>query len=181
MQKFGKLLLGVVVLFAVVVPMFLKGPDGRPILDPTEWLPDDERVSGYLREAGRAAKDLAGDSARSLSDRQTGDDSDASRVREVREQEQSGAETLSEDAPTRLTGDSGKMYKWQDAQGRWHFSNEKPTHSEGVAMDDLPQVENVMEAPVDRESEGSMMGLPGVGDAGEILEKVRRMAAERDQ
>ena len=59
------------------------------------------------------------------------------------------------------------MYKWQDEQGRWHFSNQKPVTTTQVSMEQLPEVENVMEAPVNKGDNSSSIRLPGGFDLGQ--------------
>ena len=157
MKLYIKLLLAAVVLLAVVVPLFLTGPGGKPVMNVADWFPDADGVIGMVRQGADAGKALVSDSVDSLPGKE--DDS---------------AEEVAR-APARLASESGKMYKWQDAQGRWHFSSEKPTETTAVSLESLPDVENVMDAPVDKDDKGSMM------NPGEILEKLQRMAAERDQ
>jgi hypothetical protein len=53
------------------------------------------------------------------------------------------------------------MYKWQDEKVSWHFSTEKPPANQSVAVEKLPDIENVMEPPVATDSKGSTISLPG--------------------
>lgn len=164
MKPFAKILAVLVVVFAIVLPMVLKGADGKPIMSPGDWFPNGDRVVGWVREHWPWAEHSATDSP------VPGDPKAAT----------APAVTLDRE-PRLLAPDSGRMYKWQDESGRWHFSSEKPQNLEGVALEKLPDVENVMDAPVDADASDSMMELPGLGDAGDILKKVQRMASERDQ
>lgn len=66
-----------------------------------------------------------------------------------------------EQQPARLSANSGKMYKWQDEKGAWHFSEEKPLDTSNVVIEKLSDVENVMEAPIADKSKGSTIQLPG--------------------
>ena len=68
---------------------------------------------------------------------------------------------LPESAPTTLSASSGKMYKWQDEKGRWHFSYQKPAAMTRVSVEELPEVENVIEAPVNKGDNSSSIRFPG--------------------
>lgn len=152
-----------VALFAVVVlPMMIKGGDGKPIMSPEDWFPNGERLIGWVREWKIGADRLFGSSENNNSGAggQQGVDDALDPLK---------------DAPTSLSPESGKMYKWQDKNGKWHFSSEKPTHRDSVTMESLPDVKNVMEPPVGGGSDDSMIAPT----AGEILEKIQRMTQER--
>ena len=124
MNLYTKSLLFVLVLLALVAPLFIKGPDGRPMMTLDDWLPD----TGGLFEGGVELP--------------------------------SGGEMLKADTPGASIG-QGKMYKWQDEQGRWHFSSEKPEGGVAVSVEELPDIENVMEAPVKESDNNSSISLPG--------------------
>lgn len=164
------MLLLVMVVFVVAIPLVLKGPDGTPVMNVSDWMPNTDRVIGLARQAAQKGQDFAQGSVGA----QAGPESLASG-------KESATRADIDAAPSQLAANSGKMYKWQDEYGHWHFSSQKPADSQTASLEDLPDVENVMEAPVDKDSKGSMMGIPGLGDAGDVLEKFQRMAAKRDQ
>jgi len=39
------------------------------------------------------------------------------------------------------------VYKWQDKQGRWHFSSEQPANGAPAELEHLPELENVIPPP----------------------------------
>ena len=175
MKFYTKLLLGIVVLFGAIVPLFLKGPDGQPLMRVSDWLPGGDRLLGKVREVGDKVREVGAslpDAATTITGKATPSDDGAAPGQTA---EKAGS------APGSLAADSGKMYKWQDEEGHWHFSTQKPGGVGNASVEALPEVKNVMDAPVEKASDDSMMGLPGLGNAGDMLEKVKRMAAERDK
>lgn len=137
MKSFMRLLLILLVLGALL-PLFIRGPDGRPIMSFADWVPN--------WGASTPSATLSSDA----------------------------------DAPARLSSDSGKMYKWQDAQGRWHFSEEKPLDQSTAAVESLPDVQNVMDAPVAGRSNSSTIALPeGLSEAAsELMQAMQRDGKE---
>jgi hypothetical protein len=71
----------------------------------------------------------------------------------------------------RLAASTGKMYKWQDDKGQWHFSEQKPSDAVIIAVEQLPDVENVMDSPSDNTSGSSNIGFP-LDQAGELLKQL---------
>lgn len=167
MKLYIKILLVLVVLFAVVLPLLIKGADDKPIMSGGDWFPNGDRLIGLVRELGQRVGHLMGDEE-SAAVGSGGTDDPSAGTQPV---------TLS-DAPTSFKPESGKMYKWQDEQGRWHFSSDKPSDQSTASIEALPDVKNVMDTPVDEEAEESMMGLPGLLD-GKILDSVQRMTEDR--
>lgn len=175
MKTYTKVMLVIVVLFAVLGPLLIKGKDDKPIMNLSDWFPYGDVIMGKLREwqlsggdlVGKLNLDLPGSNEADNQGEGGVDDSERQRV-EV------------DNAPNRLSADSKKMYKWQDENGRWHFSSDKPADLQSVSLEDLPDVENVMDAPVEGDDEGSIMGVQGL-DPAKVLEKLQRVAAERDK
>ena len=62
-----------------------------------------------------------------------------------------------EDSPAVLTSSSGKMYKWQGQDGSWHFSNQKPQIESQLTVEALPEVKNLISAPVVKPATSSKM------------------------
>lgn len=57
-----------------------------------------------------------------------------------------------------------RLYKWQDAQGRWQFSNEPPPAAAGdVLVQDMPQMANIMQPVEVRERGQADSGNGGSG------------------
>ncbi|ARN73660.1 DUF4124 domain-containing protein [Oceanicoccus sagamiensis] len=138
------------VLLALGMPMVMKGPDGRPLMTLSDWVPnldslpiDQAAISGVvdqLQQASPPAQSDRGDQTAAQTD---------------------NSAALVQAAPTPVSSSAGTLYKWQDEKGRWHFSNQKPVTSTQVSMEALPEVENVMEAPVNKGDNSSSIRLPG--------------------
>ena len=170
MKPYIKWTLIFVVVFAVVVPMLLKGPDGRPIMSLNDWMPASDNFDQMV------------DQARShvgLDDNMQPAQGDALPATTSDEQVLSSQQL--DKSPTVLSSSSGKMYKWQDENGKWHFSSQKPMLTTGVSVEDLPDVENVIDTPVTRGGNSSTIGVPGLGDAGDLLKKVQRIAEGKNE
>ena len=128
MSAYTKLLMLVFITILLVLPMIIKGPDGRPIMTLEDWIPD--------WHIAPASSNLAV--------------SNGSDGLEISDGAQSGSLLP-----------ANKMYKWQDERGRWHYSNEKPKAGVSATVEDLPQVENVIDAPVTQGDNSSTIRLPG--------------------
>jgi hypothetical protein len=135
MTLFMKLLLMLVLIFAVLLPMMIKGPNGQPIMALEDWLPDSYTLLANLPLSLTEVVQL-------------GSDEPASR-------------TATQADAIKLSANSGQIYKWQDQQGRWHFSSEKPVLDVNAQLEQLPELENVMEAPVNEGDNSSSLSLPG--------------------
>ena len=175
MKAYIKWVLAFVVVFAVAVPMLLKGPDGRPIMSLSDWVPASANV-GQVVDQLKTVSDQASNHI-GLGDESSpaqGAVSESNASENVLSSQQLG------NSPTVLSSSSGKMYKWQDENGKWHFSSQKPMAVAKVSVEDLPDVENVIDTPVTGGENSSTIGLPGFGDAGDLLEKVQQMARDRN-
>ncbi len=169
MASYIKWVLVFVVILAVVVPMVLKGPDGRPIMSLNDWMPASGNLVDQLKDVSDQAREHVG----LANDQFPVQDGDASVDKSLSSQQL-------EQSPTVLSSSSGKMYKWQDENGKWHFSSQKPMATSGVSVENLPDVENVIDAPVTEGEKSSTIGVPGLGDAGDLLKKVQQMAKDRN-
>lgn len=154
MKAYLKWLVIFVVIAIVLVPMVLKGPNGESVMTLADWLP------------GGAGLDKLAQQAEDLKRGAMQGDSPAAAA--------NTSERL-QDSPTRFSSSSGKMYKWQDDKGRWHFSNEKPMGVESVTVDSLPDIKNVMEPTVTAGGKSSTIGVPGLGNAGDLLDKLQQI------
>lgn len=175
MKFYLKCLAIFLLVFAVILPLFIKGGDGRAVMSLQDWIPGGDRLVRWVKETFtdvRSQLTEGGENGPGNGESGGGGAAD------------NGISSL-ENAPRSLSPDSGKMYKWQDENGRWHFSSEKPAQYDRVTLENLPDVKNVMEAPVDPDSDDSIMGFPGLGGAeklldGEVLDRIRQRAEERD-
>lgn len=95
-----KLLIGLLII-ACILPLFIKGPDGEPIMSLSDWVP----------EVPDAVSDLAG-----------------------------------EVTPDPVSSDPVTVYKWQDEDGQWHFSNQPPEVPDGAETMELSGDINLMES-----------------------------------
>lgn len=171
-----KIMLIVFVVFAFGLPMLMKGPDGRPIMTIDDWLPDKDTLDKSVSKMQTLSEKVGNIGGSEASDRGV---------------------FATADSPAVLSSSSGKMYKWQDAQGRWHFSNEKPQVESEVRVEALPQVKNLLPAPVARRGSSSTIaspssspllgGLPTGGlsismdQAGQLLKQVEKISKDAEQ
>ncbi|WP_444916399.1 DUF4124 domain-containing protein [Microbulbifer sp. JMSA003] len=101
-------MLGALLLVGVVLPMILPGPDGKPIMSPSDWLPQKPDISA-IRETGERAMQS---------------------VRETTQESVSKIEELAASSELVSQGDSDKqtseVFTWKDKDGNWHFSDTVP-------------------------------------------------------
>ncbi|WP_145999168.1 DUF4124 domain-containing protein [Oceanicoccus sp. KOV_DT_Chl] len=146
MKPFAKLMIAALILLGIGLPMVMTGPNGKPIMTINDWIPD---ISGLkpknFNVEGRV------EHLKSLTNLTDGSEPTA----------QNPVKTAVDNSPGQLSASSGKMYKWQDENGRWHFSSEKPTAAVEVSVEQLPEMENFMQAPVKEEENNSSISLPG--------------------
>lgn len=97
MKLIIKLLL-ILVIGAVAAPLFIKGPDGKPIMQVSDLLPVEVLPSSVAQQLGIAPT------------------------------------TSSSQPPSPQS--SGAIYRWQDDDGQWHYSDKAPAHtqSENVTL-----------------------------------------------
>ena len=146
MKPFAKLMIGLLVVVGIALPMLMKGPNGKPIMTVDDWIPD----VGALNPQNISIDDGV-ERLKSLA-----------KIEPAREPSEQGSVQAAATPSKQLAVlKSGEMYKWQDAQGRWHFSNEKPVDSVAVSVQELPEMENLMQAPVKEQEKSSSISLPG--------------------
>lgn len=174
MKFYSKMLLLVVVLVLGfgVAPLFIKGSDGRPMMSISDWIP--ERASA---NDGMGRLDFISDKvSESLNQLDI----------EVGAIVGGGGEVgqVTENSPTQLSSSSGKMYKWKDANGKWHFSSQKPLETSSVSIEDLPTVENVMVPTVVESEDSSIMGGSGglsLDGASALFKRVQGEGADKNK
>jgi hypothetical protein len=109
-------LAAVLLVIALFLPMWLKGPDGKPIMTIGDWVKLPTEVNAIVDGAGDLVEKLGAP---------------------VRETFEAGPEAA--DSP------SGEYYRWQDEEGQWHFSDQPPAGAEPTLVaDKLPEVRNSM-------------------------------------
>jgi hypothetical protein len=158
----SKFAIALLLLLVIGLPMLVKGPDGRPMMTVNDWLPDGSSLAATEGKAVAAMSSLkalvdVGSPAVSASSQQQRDSHSGMLAADV---------TGTDGASRAVT--TGKMYKWQDDKGRWHFSSQPPPDGRPVSVENLPNVENVMEAPVRERENNSTIRLPaGFGFGGD--------------
>ena len=99
----GKLIMALLVL-ALGLPLWLRGPDGRPIMTPADWLESPAWLEGLIAGAREFAESPVETTPAIGAEKPGGN----------------GGEASAANAGT------GFYYRWQDATGLWHFSDEPP-------------------------------------------------------
>jgi len=140
-----KFLLLLLVVLGLGLPMLLKGPDGRPIMTASDWLPE----PGFLRRSSRQLQSAAA-SLMPDSNEPSGSGSG------VPSSQLSSTEFSNAELSNTELG-AGKMYKWQDEDGGWHFSNQKPLIESQLTVEALPEVKNLISAPVVKPASSSKL------------------------
>ena len=144
----------VLLVAALALPMWIKGPDGRPIMELSDWVSLPAATQAWLRQLREAtpAVPLGGDT--------------------------------SEPGTQAPAAPQGQFYRWQDEQGVWHFSDRPPQGAETVTAQALPTVRNRMDevqvpepeaAPA---SDASQPALPGSNMTPPLPDGVSREALE---
>lgn len=164
MKAYLKWLAIFVVIAIVLVPMVLKGPNGESVMTVADWLPDSVGLDKFARQAEALKREAVQDESSAETGSPTATASSGTLSNEQLQ-----------DSPSTFSSSSGKMYKWQDDKGRWHFSSQKPSGEEAVSIDSLPDIENVMQPTVTAGGKSSTIGLPGIGSAGDLLDKLQQI------
>jgi hypothetical protein len=101
---------------ALVAPMIISGPDGKPIMTVTDWKPDTSK----LEQVANKAKNIASSATQTIAD----------------------STTLSLDGNN--TDSGNVMHKWQDTEGVWHFSDSIPDSSQvkNLTTSEIPKLAN---------------------------------------
>jgi hypothetical protein len=101
---------------ALILPLWLKGPDGKPLMEIDEWTTLPAEIAGSASEL----VDKLG-----LASVLPADDA----------------------VSNPAAAPSGQYYRWQDAEGQWHFSDQPPEQPEPTLVaEKLPEVQNSMGA-----------------------------------
>jgi len=109
----------------LVVPLWLKDPSGKPIMQLGDWLQLPDGLQSTLATGQRLLEQLPTSSIMPGSNPGS-----------------------SESLPTSLpAAEAGKFYRWQDASGSWHFADRPPREAAAdVELSALPQVSNSIAA-----------------------------------
>ncbi|QFT54090.1 hypothetical protein [Microbulbifer sp. THAF38] len=106
-------MLAVLLLVGVGLPMIIPGPDGKPIMSPQDWLPDQQTLDSVRQQGQRAFQAVSDSTQKSAEQLET-------------LVESSGLLPEEQNKPTR------EVFSWQDSEGNWHFSDSIP---EGMDAD----------------------------------------------
>ncbi|WP_444931897.1 DUF4124 domain-containing protein [Microbulbifer sp. SSSA002] len=105
-------MLGALILVGIVLPMILPGPDGKPIMSPSDWLPPAADISAIHASGAQALQS----------------------VRQTTRESATQIEALTTSSELMPQGDASKqtseVFTWKDRDGNWHFSDTVP---EGLA------------------------------------------------
>jgi hypothetical protein len=102
-------LVSLILVLGLSGPFFLRGPDGRTWLDYRDFLPDFSASGQKARAVATELKELGGPDSDQKSTAPTSDDPPG---------------VLNDGHESRGEG----LYRWQDADGQWHFSDQPPAH-----------------------------------------------------
>lgn len=160
--------------------MLVKMPKGQPLMTVHDWLPDKKFISSssvQLKSVATKLSDVASGAIRQVNQTFNNEVNDT---------------FLS---PVEMSNDSGTIYKWQDKQGQWHFSNEKPEIESRVSIEAMPEVRNLIPAPVVRPPSSSKLSPAGTvslgnmpiglsisrDQAGQLLKRVEKISRDAQQ
>jgi hypothetical protein len=97
---------------ALLLPLWLKGPDGKPIMDIGDWTTLPAEIAGK---------------ASALVDKL----------------ELPALLPTGDAAPAPAAAPAGQYYRWQDAEGQWHFADKPPQQPQPTLVaEKLPEVQN---------------------------------------
>lgn len=114
----------------LAIPLFIMGPDGKPMMTKDDWMPDLSAVQKVISTAKNVAHN-----------------GNLASVEGIQAIGESVGETA---APAKAQ----KIYKWKDAKGVWQFSNSPPPADvKNAQQQDMPKMSNVMQAVKVREAE----------------------------
>ncbi len=149
-----KLMIGLLII-ACIAPLFIKGPDGEPIMTIDDWAIDlPEPVEAFFSDL------------------------------------MSGRTPSTSAIPGTPDAEPAKVYRWQDENGQWHFSNTPPN------MDVAEEIEiadvNLMDAYVPPEPEPEAAetseapaslpgGVPGADQMQEMMDTVNSYQETMEQ
>ncbi|MCX2979510.1 DUF4124 domain-containing protein [Halieaceae bacterium IMCC14734] len=120
LKLFTRLML-VLVMLLLVLPMVVPGPDGTPVMQPSDWLDPKGWRLPTLESLGLAGLEIPDI--------------------EIFRDEPDGVVSAGQTLPG-LEADSDPYYRWQDQQGVWHFSDQAPADDDQVAPRALPVISN---------------------------------------
>ncbi len=118
-------MLALLLVVALVLPLWLRGPDGKPVMEISDWVNVPPQLSRMGAQLGDRLRALAGDAAA----------------------------PASLDPTEELAVPVQEFYRWQDQSGVWHFSDSPPPDQRDLAAEVLPQLSNSMDAVKIVESE----------------------------
>ena len=97
MKMLGFKLLFLLLISCVALPMFIKGPDGQPIMTLDDWIP--HNAIAWVKQAMGGASDMIDNAAEMVGDSPLGN------------------------GPAGTTGAGAEIYTWRDENGVLHYSD----------------------------------------------------------
>jgi len=95
-----KLLL-ILVIGAVAAPLFIKGPDGQPLMQVSDLIPAEVLPETLVKTLGISP---------------------------------SSTSSQSSSSPSSSTQPGSAIYRWQDDNGQWHYSDKAPAHTQSESV-----------------------------------------------
>ncbi|BBM02586.1 hypothetical protein [Microbulbifer sp. GL-2] len=101
-------MLAVLLVVGVGLPMLLPGPDGKPIMSPGDWLPDQQTLDSVRHQGQRALQAVSSTTQKSAQQLETLVESSGLVSKE------------------QINEPTTEVFTWQDNEGNWHFSDSVP-------------------------------------------------------
>ncbi|GAA5441945.1 hypothetical protein Misp06_00106 [Microbulbifer sp. NBRC 101763] len=101
-------MLAVLLLVGVGLSMILPDPEGKPIMSPSDWLPDQKTIDNVRYQGQRALHTVTSTSQQSA------------------KQLESFVKSSGLISPVQSETPATEVFTWQDREGNWHFSDSVP-------------------------------------------------------
>ena len=168
-------------LIVFVLPMLVPGPNGKPVMSPNDWLPNKttlNKVSYFFSDSKNKILRMV----------------DQITVNKNLDDE-AGSDAAGQPNQQQWFGSSNKLYKWQDAAGQWHFSDDpKQAGGRDVSQQLMPVLINQMPPMTQQDPESAQpveantsSGFPfsptsiPVGDIPKLIEDTKKIRAQLEQ
>ena len=163
-----------ILIIVFVLPMVLPGSNGKPVMSPKDWLPDQSTLSKLSHFFSTVVNEAA---------TLVGRDGAVEQSNSVFSRDQ------------QLNGNSSKFYKWQDKNGQWHFSDD-PKQAQGyqTSQQTMPEVMNRMPALVKEDAGSSEPAVSSdqqgfqfsptsipINDIPKLIEDTKKVRAQLEQ
>lgn len=114
-------LLIILVIGAVAAPLFIKGPDGKPLMQVSDLIPTESLPETVLNQLGITP---------------------------------SSPRVQTPPSSATATQSDSTIYRWQDDNGQWHFSDKAPAHTQSESVT-LKPVNTIPALKTQRQSEAN--------------------------